>query len=54
MIYDECAAHGVYLGGYTPNTVKVGPPFTINSDEIDLAMDALDSALTKVENKWLK
>jgi taurine--2-oxoglutarate transaminase len=54
MIYAECAAHGVYLGGYTPNTVKVGPPFTITSDEIDLAMDALDSALTKVGEKWHK
>jgi len=54
MIYAECAAHGVYLGGYTPNTVKVGPPFTITSEEIDLAMDALDSALTKVGEKWHK
>ena len=54
IIYAECAKKGVYLGGYTPNTVKVGPPFTVTSDEIDIAMDALDTALSKVEEQWLK
>ena len=34
------------MGGFSPNTIKLGPPFTITQEEIDTATDALDAALT--------
>jgi taurine---2-oxoglutarate transaminase len=52
IISAECAKHGVFLGGFVPNTVKCGPPFTITEEEIDQAMLAFDHALTKVEEKY--
>ena len=52
IISAECAVHGVFLGGFVPNTVKCGPPFTITEAEIDQAMYAFDLALTKVEEKY--
>jgi taurine--2-oxoglutarate transaminase len=49
IISRECAARGVLLGGFVPNTIKVGPPFTITDEEIDLAMTAFDEALGAVD-----
>ncbi|MBT8447361.1 MAG: aspartate aminotransferase family protein [Gammaproteobacteria bacterium] len=49
IVAAECAKRGVFLGGFVPNTIKCAPPFTILEAEIDLAMDALDAALTTVE-----
>jgi taurine--2-oxoglutarate transaminase len=49
IVARECAKRGVFLGGFVPNTVKVGPPFTITPAEIDLGIDAFDAALTEVE-----
>ena len=43
-----CAEHGVFLGGFVPNTIKCGPPFTITEEEIDSAMAAFDVALAEV------
>ncbi|MDX2222653.1 MAG: aminotransferase class III-fold pyridoxal phosphate-dependent enzyme [Rhodospirillaceae bacterium] len=45
----ECAKRGVFLGGFVPNTIKVGPPFTITEAEIDRAMAAFDAALGVVD-----
>jgi taurine--2-oxoglutarate transaminase len=54
IIYRETAKRGVFLGGFTPNTVKLGPPFTITQDEIDLAIDALDQALDVIDDKFTR
>lgn len=49
LIAAECARHGVLLGGFVPNTIKVAPPFTISDEEIDKGLSALDAALTVVD-----
>lgn len=53
LVAAECARHGVLLGGFVPNTIKVGPPFTVSVEEIDVGLGALDSALGVVEEHWL-
>ena len=54
IVAGENAKRGVFLGGFTPNTIKLGPPFTITQDEIDLATDALDQALDVIDEKFTK
>lgn len=54
IVARENAKRGVFMGGFTPNTIKVGPPFTVSQDEIDLAMAAFDQALTVVDEKFVK
>lgn len=48
----ECAKRGLFLGGFVPNTIKVGPPFTITEAEIDFAMDVFDEVLSLVDKRW--
>ncbi|MFL2770632.1 MAG: aspartate aminotransferase family protein [Rhodospirillaceae bacterium] len=52
IIGGECAKRGIFLGGFVPNTVKVGPPFTITEQEIDQAVQAFDEALSVVDAKY--
>lgn len=54
IIAGENAKRGVFLGGFTPNTIKLGPPFTITQDEIDLALDSFDQALDVIDEKFVK
>ena len=54
IVYKETAKRGVFLGGFAPNTLKVGPPFTITQDEIDLAMDSLDAALGVIDDRFVR
>ena len=54
IVAGENAKRGVFLGGFTPNTIKLGPPFTITQDEIDLAVDSLDQALDVIDEKFVK
>jgi len=54
IVAGENAKRGVFLGGFTPNTIKLGPPFTITQDEIDLAVDSLDQALDIIDEKFVK
>ena len=49
IVAAECAARGVFLGGFVPNTIKVAPPFTITEAEIDQGLDAFDHALSRVD-----
>ena len=49
MIARECAARGVFLGGFVPNTIKVAPPFTVSEDEIDTGLAAFDAALAELD-----
>lgn len=52
IVGQECAKRGVFLGGFVPNTIKVGPPFTITEAEIDKAMSAFDEALSVVDARY--
>lgn len=52
LVAAECAARGVFLGGFVPNTIKLAPPFTIEEEEIDQAMDAFDAALDRVDQLY--
>jgi taurine--2-oxoglutarate transaminase len=52
IVYKETAKRGVFLGGFTPNTLKLGPPFTVTQDDIDLAIDALDAALEVIDARF--
>ena len=52
IVAAENAKRGVFMGGFSPNTIKLGPPFTITHDEIDTATDALDAALTVIDDRF--
>lgn len=52
IVAAECARHGVLLGGFVPNTVKVAPPFTITAGEIEQGLAALDSALDLIDRLY--
>ena len=52
IVAAENAKRGVFLGGFSPNTIKVGPPFTITQEEIDAATDALDASLTVIDERF--
>ena len=52
VVAAECAARGVFLGGFVPNTIKVAPPFTITDDEIDLGLAAFDAALDEIDRRF--
>ena len=54
IVAAENAKRGVFLGGFTPNTIKVGPPLTITQDEIDHAMDSFDAALDVIDERFTK
>lgn len=49
IIARECAARGVFLGGFVPNTIKVGPPYIITTAQIDEGLAAFDAALGVLE-----
>lgn len=52
IVSAECAARGVFLGGFVPNTIKVAPPFTITEAEIDTGMAAFDAALDAIDKAY--
>ncbi|MDG2243221.1 MAG: aspartate aminotransferase family protein [Rhodospirillaceae bacterium] len=52
IIAGECAKRGTFLGGFVPNTIKLGPPFTISEEEIDTALTAFDEALAVVDQTY--
>ena len=54
IVAAENAKRGVFLGGFSPNTIKVGPPFTITQEEIDTATDALDASLTVIDERFTR
>ncbi len=51
LIAGECAARGVFLGGFVPNTIKVAPPFTVSEGEIDEGLAAFDAALRVLDSR---
>lgn len=49
FILRKCLEKGVYISGIFPNTIRIVPPLTITSAELDAALDALDYALTAMD-----
>lgn len=52
IVSGACAEKGVFLGGFVPNTIKCAPPFLITEVEIDIAMEAFDFALKRLESVY--
>ena len=42
------------MSGFSPNTIKLGPPFTITQEEIEIATDALDASLTVIDERFVR
>lgn len=40
---------GVIIGGFVPNTLRIGPALNITEDEIDIGIEALDYAFTEID-----
>jgi len=40
---------GVIIGGFVPNTLRIGPALNITEDEINIGIEALDYALTEID-----
>lgn len=45
----HCIARGVFITGFVPNTLRLGPPLTITDEELDEGLAALDSALSELD-----
>jgi taurine--2-oxoglutarate transaminase len=45
IILDKCLERGVLLGGFVPNTLRIGASLTVSREDMDKAIDALDYAL---------
>ena len=54
IVAAESAKRGVFMGGFSPNTIKLGPPFTITQEEIDTATDSLDASLTVIDERFVR
>lgn len=52
VIGGEMAKRGIFMGGFVPNTIKVGPPFTITEAQIDTAMSCFDEALVVADRLY--
>lgn len=52
VVAAECAARGVFLGGFVPNTIKVAPPFTISDEEIEAGLSVFDAALDVIDHRF--
>jgi len=49
VVLNKCLEKGVLLGGFVPNTLRIGASLTISKEDMDKAIDALDYALTAVD-----
>ena len=45
IVLGKCLEKGVLLGGYMPNTLRIGASLTVSKADMDKAVDALDYAL---------
>jgi taurine--2-oxoglutarate transaminase len=45
IVLGKCLEKGVLLGGYMPNTLRIGASLTVAKTDMDKAIDALDYAL---------
>ncbi|MEM3737172.1 MAG: aspartate aminotransferase family protein [Candidatus Bathyarchaeia archaeon] len=49
IIASKCLEKGCLIGGFTPNTLRITPPLTLNEEEVDKGLAALDYALAAVD-----
>ncbi len=49
IIHSKCLEKGVLLGGYCPNTLRIGASLTVSKQNMDKAIDALDYALNYLD-----
>jgi predicted acetylornithine/succinylornithine family transaminase len=47
-IVGQCNKEGLLLNPVRPNAIRIMPPLTVSYSEIDLALDRLDIAITKI------
>lgn len=50
IILSNCLEKGVLLGGFLPNTLRIGPSLTVSKEDVDMAVDALDHALDYLDS----
>jgi taurine--2-oxoglutarate transaminase len=51
LVTHKCLEQGVFITGFSPNTLRIGPPLNTTETEIDEAMGALDAALTDLDGR---
>jgi taurine---2-oxoglutarate transaminase len=49
IIGSKCLEKGVLLGGFVPNTLRIGASLTVSKADMDKAIGALDYALTYLD-----
>jgi taurine--2-oxoglutarate transaminase len=49
LIAEECEKRGVLLYSFVPNAVTINPPLCISKEELEVGLDALDQALTVLD-----
>jgi taurine---2-oxoglutarate transaminase len=49
IVLEKCLEKGVLLGGFEPNTLRMSCSFNITKADMDLALDALDYALSYLD-----
>lgn len=48
IVTRECLAQGVFITGFVPNTLRLGPPLTVRREECDVALEALTAGLDEL------
>ena len=51
LIAEECRSRGVLLYSFVPNAVTINPPLCITDEELELGLDALDHALSVLDER---
>lgn len=49
IINEKAIEKGVLIGGFVPNTLRIGSSLNVSKEDIDKAMDALDYALSHLD-----
>jgi len=49
VVLGKCLEKGVLLGGFVPNTLRIGASLTVSGEDMDKALDALDYALDHLD-----
>jgi len=49
FVVDLCEEDGILLFNFLPNTVTLAPPLSLSAEELDLALNSLDRALTVLD-----
>ena len=53
-ILSKTVEKGVLMGGFTPNTLRIGSSLNVSKEDMDKAIDALDYALTSLDELCTK